>query len=139
VSEKFSGFNNQLISATRPISAITDSAFRTPHSELTFAPHPALMFFAQPTSANAAPFDFDGDGKSDISRWRGSTGEWSVIKSGDGNFQLQTLGSQTDLIAAEDYDGDNKTDYAVFNSSSGVWTIHQSSDSTNVTHIGTVG
>ena len=62
--------------------------------------------------------DFDGDGKSDLSVWRGSDGNWLVANSGDGQLQATAWGSSAspynDVIVSGDYDGDGKTDLAVF-------------------------
>ena len=60
-----------------------------------------------------APFDFDGDLKSDISVFRLSSGYWYVSRSQDG-FSYAQFGLSTDKIAPADYDGDNRTDFAVF-------------------------
>jgi hypothetical protein len=87
-----------------------------------------------PPPGYKAAFDFDGDGKSDVGRWRSNnpTGEWQTLKSSNFQTETVTLGNSSDLIAPADYDNDNKTDYAVFTPSSGVWTICQSSTNTNV-------
>jgi hypothetical protein len=48
------------------------------------------------SGANNAPFDFDGDGKTDIGIFRPSGGEWWVNRSGDGQtFALQFGASTT--------------------------------------------
>jgi hypothetical protein len=71
-------------------------------------------------SAMAAPtlFDFDGDGKTDLSLFRPSTGYWYLSRSTAGSFALP-FGVSTDTIVPGDYDGDGKTDIAVFRS--GTW------------------
>ena len=63
-------------------------------------------------------FDFDGDGKSDISVYR--NGIWYVQRSTAGFFATQ-FGIATDKTVAADYDGDGKTDIAVFRD--GIWYI----------------
>ena len=63
-------------------------------------------------------FDFDGDGRADISQFRPSTGTWylSGSFSGFGAFQFGLLG---DKPVPADYDGDGKTDGAIYRA--GVW------------------
>ncbi|MDQ2746314.1 MAG: FG-GAP-like repeat-containing protein [Acidobacteriota bacterium] len=67
-----------------------------------------------------APFDFDGDGRTDISVFRSSNGTWYLNRSSSG-FTAVTFGTATDLIAPADYDGDGKTDISVFRPSNGTW------------------
>jgi FG-GAP repeat/FG-GAP-like repeat len=70
-----------------------------------------------------AQFDFDGDGKSDVSVFRPSTGVWYLQQSAAG-FAGLAFGQSGDRIVPADYDGDGKTDLAVFRS--GVWYIQRS-------------
>ncbi len=81
------------------------------------------------TRVNRAAFDFDGDGKSDVSLFRPSTGIWYLLQSTDG-FRGATFGASDDRIIPADYDGDNKTDIAVFRPSNGTWYLLRSSDNT---------
>lgn len=60
-----------------------------------------------------APFDFDGDGKTDISVYRPSEGNWYLSQSLLG-FAAVRWGISTDTVVPADYDGDGKTDVAVF-------------------------
>jgi murein DD-endopeptidase MepM/ murein hydrolase activator NlpD len=73
------------------------------------------------------PFDFDGDGKTDISIFRPSVGEWWINKSGGGTYAAQ-FGTSTDKLVPEDYTGDGKTDIAVWRASTGEWLILRSED-----------
>jgi len=72
-------------------------------------------------------FDFDGDGKADISVFRPETGTWFLNQSADG-FSAVKFGIPTDKIVPADYDGDGKTDIAVFRPSDGTWYILASKD-----------
>ena len=57
-------------------------------------------------------FDFDGDGKSDISIFRPSVGEWWYLKSSDGANYAAQFGASNDKITPGDFTGDGKTDIA---------------------------
>ena len=81
------------------------------------------------TRVNRAAFDFDGDGKSDISVFRPSNSVWYQLLSGNGSVSTPAFGLSDDRIVPADYDGDNKTDIAVFRPSNGVWFVLRSSDS----------
>lgn len=71
-----------------------------------------------PTGTGAAPFDFDGDGRSDISVFRPSNGVWYLDRSASG-FTAFHFGTAGDKAVAADYDGDGKADAAIFRN--GLW------------------
>lgn len=84
-----------------------------------------------PQPAAAVDFDFDEDGKADISRWHPQTTEFKIHNSQDSSYSTYTLGSSGGKPVPADYDGDGKADVATF--SSGTWTIRKSSDGNTTT------
>lgn len=76
-----------------------------------------------------AAFDFDGDGRSDISVFRPSDGFWYQLGSTAG-FTAQQWGLSNDVLTPADYDGDMKTDLAVWRESDGKFYIMHSFDNT---------
>ena len=71
--------------------------------------------------------DFDGDGKTDLSVYRPSEGNWYLNRSTAG-FGVVHWGVSTDLTTPGDFDGDGKTDFAVFRPSTGEWFVLRSGD-----------
>ncbi len=82
-----------------------------------------------PQSRNGV-FDFDGDGKTDISIFRPTLGQWWYLRSSDNTNRAFQFGSSTDNIVPADYTGDGKTDIATFKPTTGFWNILRSEDST---------
>jgi hypothetical protein len=79
---------------------------------------------------NPTPFDYDGDGKADLSVFRPSTGNWYLSHSSTNAFIAVQFGAAGDLIAPADFDGDGKTDICVFRPSDGGWYRINSSNNT---------
>jgi len=75
-----------------------------------------------------APFDFDGDGKTDVATFSLANARWDVLPSSGGSPSSTFFGLVTDAIAPADYDGDNRTDIATFRD--GAWWIMSSRTST---------
>jgi hypothetical protein len=73
--------------------------------------------------------DFDGDGKTDLSVFRPSEGNWYLNRTTAG-FTVANWGLSSDLTTPGDFDGDGKTDVAVFRPSTGTWYALQSSTNT---------
>lgn len=70
-----------------------------------------------------APGDFDGDGLTDYTVYRSSTGEWWSFLSSNGAWSVFRFGVPGDVPVPQDYDGGGKTDIAVFRPSEGNWYI----------------
>ncbi|MEO8648900.1 MAG: M36 family metallopeptidase [Acidobacteriota bacterium] len=65
------------------------------------------------TTAVKSRADFDFDGKTDLSVWRPSDGNWYVFRSGGGITAI-VWGIATDTPVPGDFDGDSKADMTVF-------------------------
>ena len=70
-------------------------------------------------------FDFDGDGRADVSVFRPSDRIWYLLGSQSG-FAATQFGLSTDKIVPADFDGDGKTDIAVYRD--GTWYVLKSSN-----------
>ncbi|MEP6924230.1 MAG: reprolysin-like metallopeptidase [Pyrinomonadaceae bacterium] len=77
-------------------------------------------FAISPTAVTTTPFDFDGDGRADISVFRPSIGTWFLSRSTQG-FQSVSFGSANDKPVAGDFDGDGRADVAVWRPTDGTW------------------
>jgi uncharacterized delta-60 repeat protein len=89
------------------------------------------------TARRTTLFDFDGDGKSDVSVFRPTDGTWYLNRSASG-FTAANFGLGTDRLTPEDYDGDGKTDIAVFRN--GFWfRLNSSTNQYVALHFGQTG
>jgi hypothetical protein len=93
------------------------------------ADYALVVSYARQTQ-NSVKFDFEGDGKSDISIFRPALGQWWYSRSSDNGTRAFQFGTTTDKIVPADYTGDGKTDIATFTPSTGTWNILRSDDST---------
>jgi|CXWL01.1.fsa_nt_gi hypothetical protein len=90
--------------------------------------------FACSTGVPRSRADFDGDGKTDLSIFRPSDGNWWLNRSTDG-VTVANFGLAGDIPTPGDFDGDGKTDIALWRPSNGGWYRVNSLTST-VTAIG---
>ncbi|MEO8572326.1 MAG: VCBS repeat-containing protein [Pyrinomonadaceae bacterium] len=123
------GASWQPFSPGLPRVAIFGMEFQAMHRVLRIATH-GRGIYEYPFANQRAPFDFDGDNKTDIGIFRpaGSASEWWINRSGNGQTFALQFGASTDKIAPADYTGDGKTDIAFFRPASGEWFILRSED-----------
>lgn len=88
------------------------------------------FIYGEPRAVESHPSDFDGDGTTDLSVFRPSTGEWFVLNSGSNTLTGGPFGTVGDLPVEGDFDGDHRSDFAIFRPSTGQWIILQSSTGT---------
>ena len=91
-----------------------------------------------PPAEAAAVADFDGDGATDVSVFRPSTGVWYLRQSTGGDRGVE-FGAEGDVPVPGDYDGDGTTDLGVYRPSNGVWYLRQSTDGDTASPFGADG
>jgi hypothetical protein len=84
------------------------------------------------TAPRRANYDFEGDGRTDLSVFRqiNNRGIWIINQSSNNSVQPFQWGLNTDKITPADYDGDGKTDLAVFRPENGNWFVLRSGNNT---------
>ncbi|MBA2495337.1 MAG: right-handed parallel beta-helix repeat-containing protein, partial [Acidobacteria bacterium] len=97
-----------------------------PNNMVDYMPFLTALSTCAPTPIPRRKFDFDGDGRADLSVFRPSDSVWYLLNSQTGYTNSQ-FGISTDKLAPADYDGDGKTDIAVYRPAEGVWYLLRSS------------
>jgi hypothetical protein len=107
-----------------------------PYAKQLVVGHPNNRVSIFRYNENRTPFDFDGDGRSDISVFRPADGTWYLNRSQSG-FTAAQFGISTDKLAPADYDGDGKADLGVFRA--GVWYLLKSTEGFTAVQFGAGG
>ncbi len=110
---KFAAFLITPLSQTAPTPTPTPTPTATPTPTPTPTPTATPTPTPTPTAARSTLFDFEGDGKSDVSLFRPADTTWYMLLSQSG-YTSFSFGNSSDKLAAADYDGDGKTDIAVW-------------------------
>jgi len=125
----FGQHNNQIHTANDTISRSgnnADHAVKFAKLALSYVGELAKGEIA--AAPRRAPFDFDGDSKTDVSIYRSSVGEWWINRSATAQTVAAQFGSSTDRITPADYTGDGKADIAFYRPTTGEWFILRSED-----------
>ncbi len=83
-----------------------------------------------PNLGKFAPFDFDGDDRTDLSIFRPSNGQWWTTRSLSGATTVATFGVSTDILVPGEYTTDAVTDIAIFRPATSQWFILRSENNT---------
>ncbi len=98
------------------------------------------LFIVDTTKATAprknVVSDFDGDGKTDLSRFTPATGAWTIENSSNAAQYASQFGLSDDVLVPADYDADGKSDVAIWRPLSGDWWISRSSGGISVVNFG---
>jgi alpha-tubulin suppressor-like RCC1 family protein len=89
---------------------------------------PFVIAEGPPFTSHRAPYDFDGDGKTDVGIFRPSDGSWWYTRSSANDFRVYAFGTSTDIITPGDWTGDGLADISVFRPSTGEWFVQRSED-----------
>ncbi len=111
-----------------------------PGSANGFAVSQAARFtvFGEASTPSRSKFaDFDGDGRTDVSVFRPSEGNWYIHRSGDSGLTAMNFGIASDRVTPGDFDGDGKADIAVYRD--GTWFMMKSRDGFAAVSFGLAG
>lgn len=86
------------------------------------------FIYGEPRATQYHQGDFDGDGVSDATVFRPSTGNWFTLNSGSNTVTTSVFGLNGDIPVDGDFDGDSRADLAVFRPSVGEWYFQRSSN-----------
>ena len=86
------------------------------------------FIYGEPRATENHTGDFDGDGGTDLTVFRPSTGDWFVLYSGSNTFTSAKFGQNGDVPVDGDFDGDSRNDFAVYRPSVGDWFVFNSSN-----------
>ena len=81
-------------------------------------------------------FDYDGDGKADVSVFRPSENRWYIFRSSDGVITQTAFAITDDKPVPADFDGDGKTDIAIFRASGDWWSLSSSNNAQITANLG---
>jgi hypothetical protein len=84
-----------------------------------------------------ARYDFDGDGRSDVSVFRPLSQAWYIDRSTQG-FSAVRFGLANDKLVPADYDGDGKTDISIFRDGTW-WRINSGNNTVEAITFGVAG
>ena len=85
------------------------------------------IIFGEPRAIMQGAHDFDGDGGTDYTVFRPSTGQWFIGRTGGLGPVAVQWGEPGDIPVPGDYDGDRISDVAIFRPRDGAWFIAHSS------------
>lgn len=97
-------------------------------NNVTFDEFAVARYIGDVAQGYRAPFDFDGDSKTDIAIFRPSGGQWWINRSASNQTVALQFGASSDKPVPADFTGDGKTDIAFWRASSGQWFILRSED-----------
>ena len=101
-------------------------------SKVDLLSQPGISRLNISTFRRVTPFDFDGDGKADVSVFRPSENKWYILRSSDFGVEQQIFAISGDVPVASDFDGDGKCDMAIFRPSLGDWWYRSSVNSSHI-------
>ena len=107
-------FTPTAVGTYRYVATYSGDANYAPATSPCNAPNESVVVTAVPKS----PADFDGDGDTDVSVFRPSTGTWFVLGGSPASVSWGVTG---DIPVPADYDGDGNVDVAVFRPSNNTW------------------